>query len=88
MYKARSLKSTFVFFSVERASVPRVGPRAEQVEEGTAVVREWGAFQQQPRHNSEMVRNLLLLLLLSLMMVLNVLLLLLCSFFMLHLVVQ
>ena len=80
MYKARSLKSTFVF-SVERASVPRVGPRAEQVEEGTAVVREWGAFQQQPRHNSEMVRNLLLLLLLSLMMVLNVLLLLLCSFY-------
>ena len=76
-FKPLSLENTFVD-SVERASVPRVGPRAEQVEEGTAVVRERGSIQQQPRHNSKMVKNLFSLLIV-IMMVLSVLLLF-CSF--------
>ena len=50
------IASAFIHFPpVERASVPGARPRAEQVEEGAAVVGERGALHQQPRHHPEMV---------------------------------
>ena len=54
-YSKVKSSQVFIFSPVERATVPGAGPRAEQVEEGAAVVWQWGALQQQPRHHSEVV---------------------------------